>query len=613
MTNLATVTSKIATRMKRGRLLVWLAGMLAAWSLLIFERDLLWKIQEMNLFLFTPLFFQQQMVVPGGMLTYLGTFFTQFLFHPGWGIALLGAWWWLLMWLTKRTFRLPDKWEILLLFPIVLLLLTNADMGYWVYVLKLRGYFFVTTIGTTAVVAALWGYRSLPEKRSLRIIYILAVTAIGYPLIGIYALAATLLMGIWAVTAKKDFITGATALLCVLAIPLIYYRFVYYQTNVSNIYWAELPLYYIRMRHTSYYAPFYLLAAYYLALVVTYQEKHTEDITKRSRWIATQIVIAGGLLTAVILFWYKDENFHHELRMQRHLKNMNWNGVLEEAAQQKDEPTRAIVIMRNIALARLGRQAEEMYRYRNGSKRYRAPFNMRLMQVIGPLIYYHYGVTNYSYRLCMEMGVEYDWRPEYYKLMTKCAILNGEDQVAKKYLNLLKKTLFFKGWAEHYEPLVGNPKAIAKDPEMNFITHMMQYHDKLDSDQGMVEPFLMKLIATTDSTDPIFQEQALIASLWFQDSQLFWHHLVNYLQLHQDRPLPRYFQEAAYLFAQKDKRSDINQLPFDAGIKEGFEQFMRASVRYEGADIEVARKDLYPYFGDTFYYHYFLMSNLKQY
>ena len=46
--------------------------------LLIYETDLLWKVQHFNLFLFSSLFFKQQMIVPGGMLSYLGTFFTQF-------------------------------------------------------------------------------------------------------------------------------------------------------------------------------------------------------------------------------------------------------------------------------------------------------------------------------------------------------------------------------------------------------------------------------------------------------------------------------------------------------------------------------------------------------
>ena len=83
---------------KRSFIAVWLLALVAiACALLVYENDLLWKVQEMNLFLNTSLYFKQQMVVSGGLLTYLGTFFTQFLHYPALGVALLCAWWLLLM------------------------------------------------------------------------------------------------------------------------------------------------------------------------------------------------------------------------------------------------------------------------------------------------------------------------------------------------------------------------------------------------------------------------------------------------------------------------------------------------------------------------------------
>ena len=48
----------------------WLAAPLVVVIALIgFESDLLWKIQQFNLFLSTPLFFKQMMVTSGGFLT----------------------------------------------------------------------------------------------------------------------------------------------------------------------------------------------------------------------------------------------------------------------------------------------------------------------------------------------------------------------------------------------------------------------------------------------------------------------------------------------------------------------------------------------------------------
>ena len=115
---------------KRSFIAVWLLALVAiACALLVYENDLLWKVQEMNLFLNTSLYFKQQMVVSGGLLTYLGTFFTQFLHYPALGVALLCAWWLLLMGLVKHTFQVPGKWAALMLIPVALLLLTIVDMS----------------------------------------------------------------------------------------------------------------------------------------------------------------------------------------------------------------------------------------------------------------------------------------------------------------------------------------------------------------------------------------------------------------------------------------------------------------------------------------------------
>ena len=47
----------------------WLTALLIiAIALLYFESDLLWKVQQYNLFLDTPLFFHERMVVSGGFL-----------------------------------------------------------------------------------------------------------------------------------------------------------------------------------------------------------------------------------------------------------------------------------------------------------------------------------------------------------------------------------------------------------------------------------------------------------------------------------------------------------------------------------------------------------------
>ena len=602
----------------------WIVALAAiACGLLVYESDLLWKVQELNLFMNTSLFFRQQMVVPAGILTYAGTWLTQLFYNPWLGVTVLSGWWLLLLWLLKHTFAVPARWTALLLIPVALLLLTNVDLGYWIYMLKLRGQFFLTTLATVSVVALLWGFRSMPDKYWLRTIWLVLTGLVGYPLLGIYGLAATLLMGIWSwrlMARGRAAIHTVIAVLLAIAVPLFCYRYVYHETNLANIYYAGLPVFFITEEYPWYYTPYYLLALFMLVMVClpigVKGVKEVKEVKGAKKWLpwAVQAVALGAVAWGVVHFWYKDENFHHEVKMMHLIDQTDWEGVLQEAARQDDEPTRAIVMMRNLALSRLGRQGELMYEYRNGSKEYDSPFGMRQMLVNGPLVYYQYGLLNSCSRLCTEMGVEFGWRVECIKLLARCAVLNNEQAVARKYINILKKTMYHKDWAVKTEAMLNNPKLIAQDKEMEPITHMLHFTDELDSDNGYVERYLMRQLANNSySKDPIFQEQSLLASLWFRDSKTFWYHFNVYIHLHPNGPIPVAYQEAAYLYGKLEERPDLDKMPFSPGVKDSFEKFFQVFGQYEGMNAEDIRQQTGLPYSNTFYYNYYIMANLPEY
>ena len=611
-------------------LAIWLVTLVViAGALLWFESDLLWKVQQKNLFLCSTLFLKEQLVVPGGLLSWVGAWFTQFLYYPWLGVLLLCGWWLLLMVIIKRAFRIPDRWAVLMLIPVAILLINNVDQGYWVYILKLRGHFFVATIGTTAIAALLWGFRCIPGKYYLRTVCIFLTCAIGYPLMGIYALAAALLMAIWSwrLSGRMEAIASSlVAILSVAAVPLLCYRYVYYQVNLANIFWAELPLFFVTENHPTYYIPYYMLALFFVVLAIMPPKlgggrglnKRTSNAGSAPHLPNLEglwtIVVAVMLVGSVYTFWMKDENFHHELTMQHRIADLDWMGVLEEAATQNDEPTRAIVMMRNLALSRIGQQGDYQFVYKNGSKEYASPFGMRLMLLSGAMIYYQYGMLNYSNRLCMEMGVEFGFRTEDYQLLVNCAILEDDQPLARKYIGILKQTLFYRDWAEQAEALLGHPELIAKNPELEPITHMLHYNNYLGSDQGYTERFLMTQLSKTVYTDdPVFQEQTLLATLWTRNVEQFWYHFYEYIKLHPNAHVPRYYQEAAYLYGKMGDRTDLDQMPFDASVKDSFERFATSMTKYDGKDVREARNDLYIFYGDTYYYDYYTMSNLQEY
>ena len=610
-------------------IVLWLATVaVVAVALLTVEADLLWKVQQHNVFLNTSLFFQQMMTVPGGMLSYLGTFFSQHFYYPWVGVILLCGWWLLLMWLTKRAFNIPDRWTVVTLVPVAILLVANMCLGYWIYVIKLPGYFYVATIGTTAAVGLVWAFRSLKEQWKYYTLYaalfMVITCAVGYPLLGVYALGAVFIMAVMAWRSRlspptsnlspltSHLLISIVALLSIIGIPLLYYRLVYYGTNISDLWRTAIPVFEVLDSYPVFYIPYYVLGGSFLLMAVGYRQEHVEKKTTMTAYIlplAAVVIMAVG----VYHFWYKDVNFHHELRMQRCIEQADWEGVVKEGTKQDCEPTRAIVMMHNLALSRLGRQCNEMYNFRKGSKKSNTPLPVFMYNVAGRMMLYQYGAMNECHRVCMEEGVEYGWNVEQLQYLARCAIFNKEPQAARKFLDILRSTSYYGGWADHMETLLDNPQQLAKDNETGPITHMMHYTDRLDAVEGYVEKTLMNNLAEQDADDAYFQEQAVIAALWTRNPDLFWPRFEHYLAVHGDEDVPRIFQEAAWLFANMQGQEGLDEWELEPGVRESFAAFMKQMQQYKQAPSESLRKYIYDYFGSTYYFDFFFLRNITYY
>ncbi len=622
-------------------IIVWLISLaVVAGLLLSYEKHVLWLVQEQSLFLDTSQFFSQQMVVPGGLLVYIGCFLTQLLYHPVLGVTVLCALWLLLMWLLRRAFMVGERWASLLVVPVALLLIANVDMGYWVYPIKLKGWYFDATVGVTVIAALLWAFRVLSAYRIWRRVLIVVTVAAGYPLFGTYAIAAAVLMGLWCWRLDKDrwqaLVDCILAVLMVVAIPLLCYQYVYNQVNMANLWWTGLPIFKIIDEYPEFYVPYALLGVCLLILTVgkwntaakqdqsaptpvTSERKRTQKKSKKQKssskkysgWWQTAVVIVvlAATVYGVNAAWMKDENFHHETAMKHFIEQTRWEDVLAEADKQQDMPTRGVVVMRNLALSRLGRQSTEMYRYRNGSKQPASPFPFQLSMMIGNLLYYNYGMFNDCHHMCVEAGVEFGWHVEQLKYMARCNLMNDEMNAMLKYTRLLKHTLFHGEWADNLEKLQ-KPELKRKDRETGPIMHTMHHYDNVGADHGYAEKYLMNHLAVIDCDDPEFQEQCVLATLWTKSSLHFWYRFKRYLELNPGKPVPRYFMEAAYLYTTEEKKALFN-MSFDEGVKKTYQEFIDQLPKYDGMDIDDVRSALYPRFGDTFFFDYYLMDDLK--
>jgi hypothetical protein len=210
----------------------------------------------------------------------------------------------------------------------------------------------------------------------------------------------------------------------------------------------------------------------------------------------------------------------------------------------------------------------------------------------------------------MEDGVEFGWSVEKLQYLARCAFLSREFSAAQKAINLLRHTMYYKDWGDHIEKLLIDMRQIAQDPEMGPVSHMSHMKDALGLDEGNVEKYILNVFAYQDSKEPSIQEQAVLAALLKRNPQLFWARFNGYTKLFPHGPIPRIFQEAAYLFGKTGHGPNPDLLPIDKGVKDNYNAFAREGKKYDKQQAIVGRTALYPFFGNTYYFYYYFLQDM---
>ena len=675
--SVATPANKTATapspfKQQMIRLLPYILGiaMLGILGIMLYtqEWEMLYRSQELSLFIPTGQFYESMTIYPGGPLQWLACWATQFFYNPGTGVMLLLACWAAIMGLQTYLYRLRDWKFLLTLLPVILLMTAIVQSGYWIYYTKLQGYLFVPTLAVLISLALTAVYRLIrgneadrstlaTVRKIVALAWIVFVAMQGYIYMGAWSFLALALMAIPSDLSFARNLKGNTLGIChcVLAVlplvvaaiclkvipPALYDNGTFVQTQYDTLYYASMPSFqYGKTDNEGMKMTYYLLALSLIPAMVMSFLNGFRLKTRQHRLLASIALIAllGGNCTYMMKRWYHDEAFQNEMKMRRLIEDEDWEGVLEvapswEVTDTTYTPTRAMVMMKNLALFRLGRAGDDMFNYLEGAKEQRMDsLTVRLTQVGGKLLYYNYGKLNFCYRWCMEDGVEFGWKVEHLKFMSRCALLKGEWKVAEKYLNLLKKTRYHREWAEKYEKYIGHPELMEQDPGMAPICKLKEFGDRLDGDNTLVELYLLRTFANGHGADPVYQEQTLLSSLIMKDIDLFWPRLYEYIRMHNQEKnfhLPRHYQEAAFLYSMLEPKRPsvlwpgmtneqalkgmIEKKVFDESVVKSYDSFMNFNGQAHIAPLPESekRKEFQPLFGNTFYYFYFLVRGQK--
>ena len=182
------------------------------------------------------------------------------------------------------------------------------------------------------------------------------------------------------------------------------------------------------------------------------------------------------------LVW-KNANFRAEKVMQYDFmaRHQQWNRILETANREK--PNNQIgVTVQNLALAMHGVLLDQLFNYNQNGIAGLLPDVKE--DATSPLptaeAFYQLGMINVAQRTVFEAQeaiLDFQKSGRCYKRLAQTNLINGQYEVARKYLSALQKTLFYRDWANETLSLLGDEAAIAKHPEYGRLRKMAYDED----------------------------------------------------------------------------------------------------------------------------------------
>lgn len=440
----------------------------AYWILAIKNGFMLRWYDEMSLFEPTWLSLRQYLMYPGGLLRYCGCWLTQLMYHPWLGSTVMIALWLLTAWLTRKAFDLQKAFSPLALLVPFAMLVSVAQLDEAWLSIKSPGYVFSNTLGYLLTVSLFLLFKTTLRRKPMAIAIGL-LTAVLYAIGGFFAILSTALCVMQLVREtfrQKSYtcLVGAILMLAAgIAAPLLYYRYVPGNTVDNDFpYLKGLPELLMEPYDRYLWKPF-IVATFCILLQWGLGLKGTLKHQKPWLWISIAAIAYCGFWT--INAERKNEQIRATVLMLQALDNNDWKKIVYVMSQIKEPPNYTMRVIHDLAKVNLGGEQSDISDYKpvNIDARHAESFTMTAF--IQVPINYYIGRFNQSYRWAMEHSVQYGKRVFFLKYMVKDALMNGEISLAKRYNDMLLKTMYHKEWAKEMNRYIENPSLVEKNPE----------------------------------------------------------------------------------------------------------------------------------------------------
>lgn len=571
--------SKLSSAILNVSLLAFIAF---AVYILYINQEVLYTAHDRSEFIFGAPFFHTLMSKPFGLMRYVGAWLTQFFYEPGIGTGMLVAIWVGIYFVGTKAFRLQPSASALMLLPIACLLTSITDLGYWIYISTIRGYWFSQSVGYLVMLLLIWAARCTPRKWHLAW-YLLGFCI--YPVLGWFALLFVLCLAL----IEKPTWRECLGIVLLFFTASIWHTQCYSNLRFDDVVLAGFPRFITpsdKAEHLS--IPFWALGTISVLIPLC---GHYLSKLKVEVFVPVFCAVAGIVFTWSLM--YQDRNYVNEMRMVRYASDDNWKEVLQIAEANKSQ-TSTMVFLKNIALMNEGGLFERSFKIGNDAVELNNPdsLHVTLLDIASPLVYYNYGMANEAVRLNFENAIQAGFSPFYLKMLSRCALACGDEKLVERYTTILHHRPFYGNWQP--APVSAKIKELQKC-----------YPDEITGVENSDSYIVNSISLWYEADSKVASEQALFYAMMRCDSRRFWPSLRKYVKLHLDEEFPLHAMEAYILYMDKAPEEKRMMLPVEQSVYERYKRFWSAleSKARPGMTIEAVGEEMRKDFGDTYWWY----------
>ena len=404
--------------------------------------------EQYQLFLYDADYFCDTVSVPGGLSAYIGEFLTQFYFIPVLGACIIALLYMLLqvmVWQLARRNGAQDAYYPFSFFPSLML---------WAYMGD-ENVLLAFVIDLLAAVALMLLYhavshdKAFPQRKWQKVAFLVLALPLGYVLTGPCVLMVPLYVMLYeAIHGRLPAgALGVAAMLYLVAFILIGAR------------WWAYPLPNL----------FFGIADYRYPVFSPGNELLLELCTAvlplvLGKLPVTKLSIPAEALILIVPLCFLHRSYdplkYELITYDFYMRTSQWDKAIAKA-EAKQPTTPFAVACVNLSLAMKGQLSDRLFDfYQHGAEGLFPSFSRDMTSPLPTCeAFFQLGMVNDAERYAFEAQEaipNHRKSGRLTKRLAECNIINGQYEVARKYLRLLGKTLFYRKWAKQQMLLIDN-------------------------------------------------------------------------------------------------------------------------------------------------------------